>query len=155
MVQSNGLCYWTGFQNLRSIVEYKKVSQPRWTSSGASGKQSAYTKMGRYQKNEARLKLRKPGHDMKSASRYARTVRQRVASAMKQAGVPANCCDCPMRSIPLRNHKVSHDDGSLTVKVIVCHFDWDECRQVALIQSKPNHKVGTRPLTFDLEQRDT
>jgi len=46
------------------------------------------------------------------------------------------------------------NDGSLTIKVIVCHCDWDECRQIALIQSKPNHRVGTRTLTFDLEQKD-
>jgi hypothetical protein len=45
-------------------------------------------------------------------------------------------------------------DGCLTIKVIVCHFDWDESRQIAMIQSKPNHREGTRTLTFDLEQED-
>ena len=46
------------------------------------------------------------------------------------------------------------EDGSLTVRVIVCHFDWDESRQIALIESKPNHDETTRTLTFDLEQKD-
>ena len=46
------------------------------------------------------------------------------------------------------------EDGSLTVRVIVCHFDWDESRQIALIESKPNHNETTRTLTFDLEQKD-
>ena len=46
------------------------------------------------------------------------------------------------------------EDGSLTVRVIVCHFDWDESRQIALIQSKPNHNETTGTLTFDLAQKD-
>jgi hypothetical protein len=37
---------------------------------------------------------------------------------------------------------------------MICHFDWDESRQIALIQSKPNHNETTRTLTFDLEQKD-
>src|ERR1700731_1881951 len=41
------------------------------------------------------------------------------------------------------------EDGSLAVRVIVCHFDWDESRQIALIQSKPNHNETTGTLTFD------
>lgn len=44
-------------------------------------------------------------------------------------------------------------DGSLRVKVIICHFDWKESRQIALIESKPNHNQETGTLTFDLEQR--
>ena len=51
-------------------------------------------------------------------------------------------------------HCAGADDGSLTVKVIVCHFDWEEARQIALIQSKPNHQEGTRTLIFDLEHKD-
>jgi len=46
------------------------------------------------------------------------------------------------------------EDGSLTVRVMICHFDWDESRQIALIESKPNHDETTRTLTFDLEQKD-
>src|SRR6266852_3775155 len=30
----------------------------------------------------------------------------------------------------------------------------DESRQIALIESKPNHNETTRTLTFDLEQKD-
>ena len=51
-------------------------------------------------------------------------------------------------------HCAGADDGSLTVKVIVCHFDWEESRQIALIRSKPNHQEGTRTLIFDLEHKD-
>lgn len=51
-------------------------------------------------------------------------------------------------------HCAEADDGSLTVRVIVCHFDWEQSRQIALIQSKPNHQEGTRILTFDLEHKD-
>src|SRR6266853_6016860 len=44
------------------------------------------------------------------------------------------------------------EGGSLTVKVIVCHFDWDEPRQIASIQSVPNHKGNNAPaLLCDLE----
>jgi hypothetical protein len=39
-------------------------------------------------------------------------------------------------------HCDAAEDGSLRVKVIVCHFDWEESRQIALIQSKPNHQGG-------------
>jgi len=47
------------------------------------------------------------------------------------------------------------EDGSLAVNVIVCHFDWDEPRQIASIQSAPNHKGdGVPALTCDLEQKD-
>jgi hypothetical protein len=46
------------------------------------------------------------------------------------------------------------EDGSLRVKVIVCHFDWEESRQIVLIQSNPNHQEGTQTLIFDLEHRD-
>ncbi len=46
------------------------------------------------------------------------------------------------------------EDGSLRVRVMICHFDWDESRQIALIESKPNHDETTRTLTFDLEQKD-
>ena len=51
-------------------------------------------------------------------------------------------------------HCDAAEDGSLRVKVIVCHFDWEESRQIALIQSKPNHQEGTRTLIFDLEHKD-
>ena len=47
------------------------------------------------------------------------------------------------------------EDGSLAVKVIICHFDWDESRQIASIQSAPNHKGDSVPaLLCDLEQKD-
>ncbi len=47
------------------------------------------------------------------------------------------------------------EDGSLTVKVIICHFDWDESRQIASIQSAPGRKGGDIPaLVCDLEQKD-
>ena len=47
------------------------------------------------------------------------------------------------------------EDGSLAVNVIVCHFDCDEPRQIASIQSAPNHKGdGVPALTCDLEQKD-
>lgn len=52
-------------------------------------------------------------------------------------------------------HCESGKDGSLSVKVMACHFDWDEPRQIALIQSKPNQNgEETRALTFDFEQRN-
>jgi len=51
-------------------------------------------------------------------------------------------------------HCDAAEDGSLRVKVIVCHFDWEESRQIALIQSTPNHQQGTRTLIFDLEHKD-
>jgi len=47
------------------------------------------------------------------------------------------------------------EDGSLAIKVWVCHYDWDETRQIALIQSKPEASGGeSRALTFDFEQKD-
>ena len=46
------------------------------------------------------------------------------------------------------------EGGSLTVRVMICHFDWDESRQIALIESKPDHNEMTRTLTVDLEQKD-
>jgi len=47
------------------------------------------------------------------------------------------------------------DDGSLSIKVMACHYDWDDTRQIALIQSKPNESADTtRALTFDFERKD-
>jgi len=47
------------------------------------------------------------------------------------------------------------EDGALAVKVIVCHYDWDEPRQIASIQSAPNHKGDSaQALTCDLEQKE-
>lgn len=47
------------------------------------------------------------------------------------------------------------EDGSLTVKVIICHFDWEESRQIASIQSAPcRNGDGVPALVFDLEQKD-
>lgn len=47
------------------------------------------------------------------------------------------------------------EDGSLTVKVILCHFDWDESRQIALIRSAPGRtRDDSSALLFDLEQKD-
>jgi hypothetical protein len=38
---------------------------------------------------------------------------------------------------------------------MVCHFDWEETRQIALILSKPNDNGdASRALTFDFEQKD-
>jgi len=52
-------------------------------------------------------------------------------------------------------HCDSGEDGSLRVKVIVCHFDWEESRQIALIQSDPAYKGDNPPpLIIDLQQRD-
>ena len=52
-------------------------------------------------------------------------------------------------------HCEEAEDGTLAVKVIVCHFDWDESRQIASIQSAPNHKGdGVPALLCDLEQKD-
>ncbi len=52
-------------------------------------------------------------------------------------------------------HCETGEDGSLSIKVMVCHFDWEETRQIALIQSKPNdNRDESRVLTFDFEQKD-
>jgi hypothetical protein len=52
-------------------------------------------------------------------------------------------------------HCDAADDGSLRVKVIVCHFDWEESRQIALIQSDPASKEASpSSLIVDLEQKD-
>ena len=52
-------------------------------------------------------------------------------------------------------HCGAAEDGSLRVKVIVCHFDWEESRQIAMIQSDPNHKGESAPaLIFDLKQKN-
>jgi hypothetical protein len=52
-------------------------------------------------------------------------------------------------------HCDAGEDGSLSIKVMVCHFDWEETRQIALIQSKPNENGNeSRALTFDFEQKD-
>src|SRR5260370_29561129 len=40
-------------------------------------------------------------------------------------------------------HCDAAEDGSLRVKVIACHFDWDESRQIALIQSDPTSKEAS------------
>jgi len=39
-------------------------------------------------------------------------------------------------------HCAGADDGSLTVKVIVCHFDWEESRQIALIRLETESSGG-------------
>jgi hypothetical protein len=47
------------------------------------------------------------------------------------------------------------EDGSLCIKVILCHFDWEEPRQIALIQSSPNEPAANiRTLTFYFDQRN-
>jgi hypothetical protein len=52
-------------------------------------------------------------------------------------------------------HCDAGEDGSLSIKVMVCHFDWEETRQIALIQSKPNENGNeSRALTFDFEHKD-
>jgi len=45
-------------------------------------------------------------------------------------------------------------DGLLTIKVILCHFDWEEVRQIALVQSRLNWKTSTEALTVNLEEKD-
>ena len=52
-------------------------------------------------------------------------------------------------------HCDAGEDGSLSIKVMVCHFDWEETRQIALIQSKPNENGDeSHALTFNFEQKD-
>jgi hypothetical protein len=52
-------------------------------------------------------------------------------------------------------HCDAGEDGSLSIKVMVCHFDWDETRQIAFIQSTPNQNGDeSGALTFNFEQRD-
>ena len=52
-------------------------------------------------------------------------------------------------------HCDAGEDGSLSIKVMVCHYDWEETRQIALIRSKPNENGDeSRALTFDFEQKD-
>ena len=51
-------------------------------------------------------------------------------------------------------HCEEAEDGILTVRVMICHFDWDESRQIALIESKPKHDEKAHTLTFNLEHKD-
>ncbi len=44
-----------------------------------------------------------------------------------------------------------HEDGSLTVEVLVCHPDWEEPQKVASIHSRPQDSHAVPTLKCDLE----
>jgi hypothetical protein len=44
-----------------------------------------------------------------------------------------------------------HEDGSLTVEVLVCHPDWEEPQKVASIHSRPQDSDAAATLRCDLE----
>jgi hypothetical protein len=46
------------------------------------------------------------------------------------------------------------EEGLLTIKVILCHFDWEEVRQIALLQSKLNPSTTAEALTVNLEEKE-
>ena len=46
-----------------------------------------------------------------------------------------------------------HDDGSLTVEVVVFQPDWDEPLRIASMQSNPSDKNATEPLRCDFDKK--